>query len=100
VAIRCHLQTPLLFRLFAAIAEVPLSLTSPPSSQADGIVCVKTTQAVLVAEYVSPTTPGEATKIVEGESWLFLCLLRFGADLSAPHRARRLPSRGRILEDG
>ncbi|ORY45840.1 profilin [Leucosporidium creatinivorum] len=32
---------------------------------ADGIICVKTTQAVLVAEYVTPTTPGEATKIVE-----------------------------------
>ncbi|KPV72699.1 uncharacterized protein RHOBADRAFT_17918, partial [Rhodotorula graminis WP1] len=33
--------------------------------QADGIVCVKTTQAVLVAEYSHPTVPGEATKIVE-----------------------------------
>lgn len=34
-------------------------------SQADGIVCVKTAQAVLVAEYAHPTVPGEATKIVE-----------------------------------
>ncbi|GAA5852588.1 hypothetical protein JCM9279_005520 [Rhodotorula babjevae] len=33
--------------------------------QADGIVCVKTAQAVLVAEYSHPTVPGEATKIVE-----------------------------------
>ncbi|GAA5883149.1 hypothetical protein JCM16303_006114 [Sporobolomyces ruberrimus] len=32
---------------------------------ADGIVIVKTTQAVLVAEYAHPTQPGEATKIVE-----------------------------------
>lgn len=28
-------------------------------------MCVKTTQAVLVAEYAHPTVPGEATKIVE-----------------------------------
>ncbi|GAA5944851.1 profilin [Sporobolomyces koalae] len=33
--------------------------------QADGIILVKTTQAVLVAEYAHPTQPGEATKIVE-----------------------------------
>ncbi|GAA6021231.1 hypothetical protein JCM10207_002583 [Rhodosporidiobolus poonsookiae] len=33
--------------------------------QADGIILVKTTQAVLVAEYAHPTMPGEATKIVE-----------------------------------
>ncbi|BGP19343.1 hypothetical protein JCM10213_006849 [Rhodosporidiobolus nylandii] len=33
--------------------------------QADGIVLVKTTQAVLVAEYAHPVMPGEATKIVE-----------------------------------
>ncbi|GAA5843324.1 hypothetical protein JCM3766R1_003665 [Sporobolomyces carnicolor] len=33
--------------------------------QADGIVIVKTTQAVLVAEYAHPTQPGEATKITE-----------------------------------
>ncbi|BGP50971.1 profilin, required for normal timing of actin polymerization in response to thermal stress [Rhodotorula kratochvilovae] len=33
--------------------------------QADGIICVKTAQAVLVAEYAHPTLPGEATKIVE-----------------------------------
>ncbi|GAA6025626.1 hypothetical protein JCM11491_007149 [Sporobolomyces phaffii] len=33
--------------------------------QADGIVVVKTTQAILVAEYSHPTLPGEATKIVE-----------------------------------
>ncbi|GAA5837968.1 hypothetical protein JCM11251_006813 [Rhodosporidiobolus azoricus] len=32
---------------------------------ADGIVLVKTKQAVLVAEYAHPTLPGEATKIVE-----------------------------------
>ncbi|KAM0786998.1 hypothetical protein ACM66B_002416 [Microbotryomycetes sp. NB124-2] len=32
---------------------------------ADGIVLVKTKQAVLVAEYGHPTTPGEATKLVE-----------------------------------
>ncbi|SCZ95685.1 BZ3500_MvSof-1268-A1-R1_Chr8-1g09728 [Microbotryum saponariae] len=36
--------------------------------QADGIVLVKTNQAVLVAEYSHPTLPGEATKIVEGTS--------------------------------
>lgn len=35
------------------------------SGQADGIVIVKTTQAVLVAEYAHPTQPGEATKITE-----------------------------------
>ncbi|GAA6060188.1 hypothetical protein JCM10212_005189 [Sporobolomyces blumeae] len=34
--------------------------------QADGIVIVKTTQGVLVAEYAHPTQPGEATTIVEG----------------------------------
>lgn len=34
--------------------------------QADGCVLVKTTQAVLVAEYVAPTQAGEATTIVEG----------------------------------
>ncbi|KDE02766.1 profilin [Microbotryum lychnidis-dioicae p1A1 Lamole] len=32
---------------------------------ADGIILVKTNQAVLVAEYSHPTLPGEATKIVE-----------------------------------
>ncbi|GAA6044047.1 hypothetical protein JCM8097_001391 [Rhodosporidiobolus ruineniae] len=32
---------------------------------ADGIILVKTKQAVLVAEYAHPTMPGEATKIVE-----------------------------------
>ncbi|KAK4047192.1 profilin, required for normal timing of actin polymerization in response to thermal stress [Microbotryomycetes sp. JL221] len=32
---------------------------------ADGIVLVKTKQAILVAEYAHPTAPGEATKIVE-----------------------------------
>ena len=37
------------------------------SRQADGIILVKTTQAVLVAEYAHPTTPGDATKLVEGE---------------------------------
>lgn len=35
--------------------------------KADGIVMVKTTQAVLVCEYGHPTTPGDATKIVEGQ---------------------------------
>jgi len=53
---------------FAHLASVQLSLThTRPSlcAQADGIVCVKTTQAVLVAEYAHPTVPGEATKIVE-----------------------------------
>lgn len=33
--------------------------------QADGIILVKTTQAILVAEYSHPTVPGEATKVVE-----------------------------------
>ncbi|GAA5958405.1 hypothetical protein JCM21900_002184 [Sporobolomyces salmonicolor] len=33
--------------------------------QADGIILVKTTQSVLVAEYAHPTVPGDATKIVE-----------------------------------
>ncbi|GAA5995667.1 profilin [Rhodotorula paludigena] len=33
--------------------------------QADGIICVKTTQAVLVAEYEAPILAGEATKVVE-----------------------------------
>ncbi|GAA5866267.1 hypothetical protein JCM8547_007222 [Rhodosporidiobolus lusitaniae] len=32
---------------------------------ADGIIVVKTKQAILVAEYAHPTMPGEATKIVE-----------------------------------
>ncbi|GAA5869276.1 hypothetical protein JCM3774_004191 [Rhodotorula dairenensis] len=32
---------------------------------ADGIIVVKTKQAILVAEYGHPTQPGEATKIVE-----------------------------------
>ncbi|TFY81802.1 hypothetical protein EWM64_g2209 [Hericium alpestre] len=34
--------------------------------QADGVVLVKTKQAVLVAEYVAPTQAPEATLIVEG----------------------------------
>lgn len=34
--------------------------------QADGVVIVKTTQAVLVAEYVAPIQAPEATPIVEG----------------------------------
>ncbi|GAA6020812.1 hypothetical protein JCM8202_005452 [Rhodotorula sphaerocarpa] len=33
--------------------------------QADGIIVVKTKQAILVAEYGHPTQPGEATKITE-----------------------------------
>ncbi|BGO94852.1 hypothetical protein NBRC10512_002518 [Rhodotorula toruloides] len=33
--------------------------------QADGIIIVKTKQAILVAEYAHPTQPGEATKVVE-----------------------------------
>lgn len=33
--------------------------------QADGIILVKTKQAILVAEYLHPTVPGEATKVVE-----------------------------------
>lgn len=33
--------------------------------QADGIIIVKTKQAVLVCEYSHPALPGEATKIVE-----------------------------------
>ena len=35
------------------------------SSQSGGIVTVKTKQAVLVAEYDAPVSPGDATKIVE-----------------------------------
>lgn len=34
-------------------------------SQADGLVIVKTNQAVLVCQYSSPIVPGEATKVVE-----------------------------------
>ncbi|KAK0501679.1 profilin [Armillaria luteobubalina] len=34
--------------------------------QADGIVIVKTKQAILVAEYIAPTQAPEATPIVEG----------------------------------
>lgn len=34
-------------------------------SQADGVVLVKTNQAVLVGQYASPILPGEATKVVE-----------------------------------
>lgn len=60
------LTSPLLSHAFAAIAEISTAHLFRYPSQADGIICVKTTQAVLVAEYVSPTTPGEATKIVEG----------------------------------
>jgi len=33
--------------------------------KADGVVTVKTAQAIIVGEYVAPTQPGEATKIVE-----------------------------------
>ena len=33
--------------------------------KADGAVLVKTKQAILIAEYVSPTQAGEATVIVE-----------------------------------
>lgn len=40
---------------------MPLNLTL----QADGIILVKTTQAVLVAEYAAPVQAGEATPIVE-----------------------------------
>lgn len=36
-----------------------------PFSQADGLVIVKTNQAVLVCQYSSPIVPGEATKVVE-----------------------------------
>ncbi|CAD6891892.1 unnamed protein product [Tilletia controversa] len=32
----------------------------------DGLICVKTNQAVLVGLYASPTQPGDATKTVEG----------------------------------
>ncbi|PWN30162.1 Profilin/allergen [Jaminaea rosea] len=32
---------------------------------ADGVVLVKTNQAVLVGQYASPILPGEATKVVE-----------------------------------
>ncbi|KAL9940318.1 hypothetical protein V8E36_001023 [Tilletia maclaganii] len=32
----------------------------------DGIICVKTNQAVLIGLYASPTQPGDATKTVEG----------------------------------
>ncbi|KDN45285.1 putative PFY1-profilin [Tilletiaria anomala UBC 951] len=32
---------------------------------ADGIVCVKTAQCVLVCVYLSPIVPGEANKVVE-----------------------------------
>ncbi|CAO1630937.1 unnamed protein product [Parajaminaea phylloscopi] len=34
-------------------------------SGADGVVLVKTNQAVLVGQYASPIVPGEATKVVE-----------------------------------
>lgn len=34
-------------------------------TKGDGIITVKTKQAVIVGEYTSPTQPGEATKIVE-----------------------------------
>ncbi|PWN93403.1 putative PFY1-profilin [Acaromyces ingoldii] len=32
---------------------------------ADGLVCVKTNQAVLICRYTSPIVPGQATKTVE-----------------------------------
>ncbi|TDL20284.1 profilin [Rickenella mellea] len=34
--------------------------------QADGVILVKTNQAVLVAEYAAPIQAGEATPVVEG----------------------------------
>jgi hypothetical protein len=53
-----RLLTPLIICLL-------LSTHLPPDSQADGIVLVKTNQAVLVGQYSSPILPGEATKVVE-----------------------------------
>mgnify|MGYP001592800141 FL=1 len=47
------------------ISRAPTASATPSRSQADGIIIVKTKQAVLVAEYANPTLPGEATKIVE-----------------------------------
>ncbi|UZJ52684.1 hypothetical protein CBS101457_002004 [Exobasidium rhododendri] len=32
---------------------------------ADGLICVKTNQAVLITHYASPILPGQATKVVE-----------------------------------
>lgn len=54
------------------------------SSQADGIICVKTGQAVLVAEYVTPTPTGEATKIVEGVSHFFRAFAELSLIVSPP----------------
>ncbi|KAH8926342.1 Profilin/allergen [Atractiella rhizophila] len=33
---------------------------------ADGVVCVKTSQAIIIGEYIAPIQAGEATTIVEG----------------------------------
>lgn len=41
-------------------------LTSPFAQHSgDGLIAVKTNQAVLVGHYASPILPGQATKVVE-----------------------------------
>ena len=50
----------------SAIGAYQLTSTLPLATlQADGLICVKTNQAVLVGHYTSPVLPGQATKEVE-----------------------------------
>lgn len=61
---------------FSRVSDLPCAIRADQRDSADieihcndaqggGIILVKTTQAVLVAEYVAPVLPGDATKIVE-----------------------------------
>lgn len=43
-----------------------MDLDGSPKSQGDGLVAVKTNQAVLVCVYMAPIVPGEANKVAEG----------------------------------
>lgn len=52
--------------LWRAQNATPITDSLPSlHAQADGVVLVKTNQAVLVGQYSSPILPGEATKVVE-----------------------------------
>jgi len=53
-----------LFALLFILCSCGLELTI--TEQADGAIVVKTTQAVLVAEYSAPTQAPEAALVVEG----------------------------------
>lgn len=68
--------------------------------QGDGLVCVKTSQAALIAVYQSPTVPGEAAKVVEGLGTSFPTRShrrRFHTNPTLCECNSRLPHRSRLL---